>query len=564
MLNISHQDQFSLRAFSSNLTIEHGISISYLPRFPSVSQIFDALRGGNVGQLDEWIVGSHYPDWADLIEGQETVDIAAIRSGSPEMLDYVLLYGGRNAYRKGPDNIPLPFHLAIELGRADLIDILIKHHVPVDEHDRHGITPLQKALRHRDFVAAESLYCAGAGINIQDVDGNTPLHIAVRNQDRFAVNWLLKRGALPNVQTANDRSTPLHYAVHSGNVNVAVDLMTYGAWHNLQNERRCSPRQLAFDYKHVWLLMVMDQNAAHARECLRKSIPIETSYEIRKKGAVASFAVEPEMMRLLNIGDEVIRTTRQGIVHIGNQMLHTEIYNGSNTERLLKMRQLRLSMPYQNPDPLWQSLATARLAVAMGVGNCRELASNVFFELLPKLGAHYTIELVAHDVYDHVFVIVRTDEHEVMVVDAWPTYPHATRPLDFHMLDHDVRKEIYGMEDQEGGSNLNNSRIVDILNAQMNSGPNVSRGSYKNIHSTHGFRVALSMPGMEGNESRITQVDCAKEDIDKWAEELCKEQEFVCIFQHEIASVTALGRQVLWPTCLGGPVRYYEVPEPGS
>jgi ankyrin repeat protein len=561
MLHISRNEQVFLQRTTRNAQISSEISFSILQRFPSCKQIFAALRSGDVDQLAEWCGGGQRPDWTTLIDDRQTVDIAAVCSGNAMMVDYVLKHGGCHAYRNGPADTGPPYQLAIRLGFTDVVDVLIEHGLPVDEHDAGGITPLQTALIHKDHASAQKLVRAGAGINTQDFRGNTPLHFAVRTRDWPAVTWLLQQGALPNAQSAGDRWTPLHHAIFFGDVQIAEKLMHYGAWRNLRDDMGLSPLQLAFNYEHYPLETVLVRNADRARECLRQSLPVECSMELRDKHPVASIAVDPELIALLAIGDRAIRAARRSVLYIGNQELYTEISGGLNTKRLLQMRQLRSLMPYPKSRSLQSDIAVSRLAIAMEVGNCRELAEIAFFELLPVLGDRYTIDLVAHDVYDHVFVVVSRDEREAMVVDPWPIYPHATRPLDFHMLDPDrLREESYRKEDQEQGSNADGPRIIDILNAQMNNGSNFSSGVYGNVEPLSGFRVTRHARGIKGNQSAIQKLELAKAEVDVWAKELRRQRDYVAIFRYETNNLHIFSRQVLWPTCLGGPIRYYEDP----
>jgi hypothetical protein len=563
MLLISPQDSFSLTQASADLRISGQCSFSYLQTVPGQKQIFDALRAGNVERLEQWIKDGACPDWADLVDNGETVDIAAVCSGSAPMVDFVLLNGGLNAYRRGPPGIEPPYHVAITHGYAHVIDVLTNHvQVSLEEHDRNGLTPLLLALAIRDYVSAEKLYRAGAGINTQDFDGDTPLHFAVSIQNRIMVNWLLERGALPNTQNAQGSWSPLHFAVFTHAASLAADLMRYGAWCELRDADGFSPWEIACNSKDISLCMALRLNAEWSHRCLRETLAIDHSMALRATRAVAAFAVDPHSKSLLDIGDEVIRLIRTQIPVVGNQHLHAEIFDSFNTKKLLQMRQLRSLFPYGTSDPMLRDIARWRLAVAMGVGNCSELARGAFYELLLRLDDRYTIELISHSDNDHVFVVVRTKAYEQMVVDPWPVYPHATRPVDYYMLQQDVRKEIYFADNEEGLSGINGTRIVDILNAQQVDAVSSKGGSAFEIGATTGFTVAATMQGIKGSRGMELELNNAIRDADKWAKALCFHQEYVTVFQNEIDSVSAYYRQVLWPTCLGGPVRYYVDTQP--
>jgi ankyrin repeat protein len=95
---------------------------------------------------------------------------------------------------------------------------------------------LTRAIASGDLNTMESLLSAGANPDLPDPNGQTPLSfaIAVVNQPR-AVEMLLAFHADPNGplnirQRGNPfPETPLHYAVHSGNVRVASLLIANGA-----------------------------------------------------------------------------------------------------------------------------------------------------------------------------------------------------------------------------------------------------------------------------------------------------------------------------------------------
>ncbi|UOX38727.1 ankyrin repeat containing protein [Finch poxvirus] len=110
----------------------------------------------------------------------------------------------------------------------DIIALLIKHGVSINEQDDLGKTPLHHSVINRRKDVIKILLNMGADINVIDDCIGSPLHYAVSRNDIDTTKILLERGA--NVNIVNDHiDTVLNTAVASKNKTIVNLLLKYGA-----------------------------------------------------------------------------------------------------------------------------------------------------------------------------------------------------------------------------------------------------------------------------------------------------------------------------------------------
>uniref|UniRef100_A0AAT9UQM9 Ankyrin repeat containing protein n=1 Tax=Apapanepox virus TaxID=3049969 RepID=A0AAT9UQM9_9POXV len=110
----------------------------------------------------------------------------------------------------------------------DIITLLIKHGVSINEQDDLGKTPLHHSVINRRKDVIKILLNMGADINVIDDCIGSPLHYAVSRNDIDTTKILLERGA--NVNIVNDHiDTVLNTAVASKNKTIVNLLLKYGA-----------------------------------------------------------------------------------------------------------------------------------------------------------------------------------------------------------------------------------------------------------------------------------------------------------------------------------------------
>ena len=119
---------------------------------------------------------------------------------------------------KANPNIPnpdgyYPLHICKNVRMTAL---LLECHASVHARNKHGWTPLHRAVYDRQPAQVELLLKHKADPNAADKDHQTPLHMAAMQQDPENVQLLLQSRADPNLRNLFLHKTPLHNAARSG------------------------------------------------------------------------------------------------------------------------------------------------------------------------------------------------------------------------------------------------------------------------------------------------------------------------------------------------------------
>lgn len=117
---------------------------------------------------------------------------------------------------------------AIEKGRDDVVEILIRHKTDVDQVDTLGNTPLYLAFEQKSLQVAYQLIDAGANVNAT-IPGKFPLlHQAIQMQNLVMVHKLLQNGASATVESP-DKLSPLHRAILKKDYEIIKMILRYDA-----------------------------------------------------------------------------------------------------------------------------------------------------------------------------------------------------------------------------------------------------------------------------------------------------------------------------------------------
>jgi ankyrin repeat protein len=183
------------------------------------------------GYLDlaQWLV-SHRADVNAPDHDEGTVlHYAAVVDHSPKLdiLRFFLSKGANvDARRKGTET---PLHVAVFLGRADVVTVLLEHGADVHARGYFGQTPMHLSSFPQGYPEIIKILLAhGANINERQNNQATPLRLAAMGGNAAIVALLLDRGADFRLADATG-ATPLHYAAQSGNRDAASLLLTHGA-----------------------------------------------------------------------------------------------------------------------------------------------------------------------------------------------------------------------------------------------------------------------------------------------------------------------------------------------
>ena len=117
----------------------------------------------------------------------------AATDGDAETVRLLLARGVDVDWKEGDVARETALHVASQLGRMEIVDMLLKAGAQVDHLYLQGQTPLHAAASSGHDAVARVLLLQGARLNCVDNEGNTPLHYAAR-YGRTEVVRLLIRG----------------------------------------------------------------------------------------------------------------------------------------------------------------------------------------------------------------------------------------------------------------------------------------------------------------------------------------------------------------------------------
>lgn len=91
-------------------------------------------------------------------------------------------------------------HVAAQKGHGSVLQILIEHHVDINERDTNGVTALHLAVENGHEATARLLLQHGADMNACDHQGRSPFYLAVSLGDEDVVRMFLMYGADPRLR----------------------------------------------------------------------------------------------------------------------------------------------------------------------------------------------------------------------------------------------------------------------------------------------------------------------------------------------------------------------------
>ena len=201
------------------------------------------------GYLDlaEWLVDHHASVNALDHEEGTVLHRAVIDDRSPhlKMLRFLLSKGANvDARRKG---VETPLHIAVYLGRADVVNLLLQHGADVHARNNFGQTPMHLASFPQGYPEIVRILLAhGGSIDERQNNRATPLHLASMGHNPEVMALLLDRHANFRLADATG-ATPLHYAAQSGNQEAVLRLLDRGADANARDFDNHTPLWLALN-----------------------------------------------------------------------------------------------------------------------------------------------------------------------------------------------------------------------------------------------------------------------------------------------------------------------------
>ncbi|KAJ3028519.1 UNVERIFIED_CONTAM: hypothetical protein HDU68_001515 [Siphonaria sp. JEL0065] len=172
---------------------------------------------------------------------KETCLHLAADMGRVEVIE-LLLENGANADAK--DSISMtPLHLAAQHGYLEIVRALVDHGAKVEPKDSQGQSPFYFAIKNEHIPVAEYLASKGATVRCTDAYGQTCAFVATIDGRLESLKFLAKHGVPLDAENPEDGSTPLVYAVSQDLPEVVQYLLENGA---NKNKARSKSEQNAF------------------------------------------------------------------------------------------------------------------------------------------------------------------------------------------------------------------------------------------------------------------------------------------------------------------------------
>jgi hypothetical protein len=198
---------------------------------PQVGNIF------NVGAMEPTVDKNvNAPDYKQLLaEAIEKKDAALFRKS---------VQNGAGSEITGADGGNV-FHLIDDkLADEEIVSILAKNGISIDEKDNYGNSPLHNAVLSGNNDYARILINQRANLNIKNILGLSPLHVATFLNNEEVVNQMLIKGAEIDLK-GNSGYTPLHIASEMNHIGLAKDLLYMGANLRIKTDQKLTPKSIA-------------------------------------------------------------------------------------------------------------------------------------------------------------------------------------------------------------------------------------------------------------------------------------------------------------------------------
>ncbi len=127
-----------------------------------------------------------------------------------------LIDEGSDVNIQAPGGLKTALHLAVELNRPTMVDVLIRADANINAKTRNGTTPLHVAAQNGRVALIEKLVGAGATVDVFSEIGCTPLHEAAANGHQEATLKLLKLKANAGIKDRRYHLTAANLAQANG------------------------------------------------------------------------------------------------------------------------------------------------------------------------------------------------------------------------------------------------------------------------------------------------------------------------------------------------------------
>ncbi len=199
--------------------ISNGANPSAADRTEHVTALHLAAKLDNP-EIMKILLGECVKVNAAMTNGSTPLFVAAYY-GKAENVDLLLKKKANIALAKNnPHRLSL-LYVATMNGHLNVVNILLKQGVDINETCLYGRTALYAAVKRGHLAVARRLLAQGANPDIANTSGRSPLHIAAKRPDAEMTRLLLAYNANPDTELIRSGLTPMALAQRHGNEDVA-------------------------------------------------------------------------------------------------------------------------------------------------------------------------------------------------------------------------------------------------------------------------------------------------------------------------------------------------------
>lgn len=187
----------------------------------------------------------------------------------------LMLNNGFDANIRRTVRHPTALHIAVFLGRADIVKVLLDHGADISAVEHNGYNALQRAVHKNHVEIALLLIERGSPLlHKQKCSSTTVLHMATSKGNLKIVKALIRKGKdvgqlLPMLQATNQWGlTALHHAARGGSLEIVQILVESGADIDARNFDQETPLIFAalFSSLDVMRYLVAQGSDVHAKD----------------------------------------------------------------------------------------------------------------------------------------------------------------------------------------------------------------------------------------------------------------------------------------------------------
>jgi hypothetical protein len=227
-----------------------------------------------------------------------------------------------------------PLFMAIRTNSPSTIRTLLENNANINRRDSQGNSVLHTAVRWNALESTELLLAQRIDINSHSLNGNTALHDAIIFGMTNIESLLIREGS--NLEARNiDGNTPLMEAVRSGFTASAERLIQNRADVNTRNIRGDTPLHIAVSMENIPLVNIL----------LRMGVSIHARNTRNRTPFQLSLTISPEMVSTLLSGDRINVSD-----DMGNSPLHIALQERASENMITSIigRGLRINVVDSN------------------------------------------------------------------------------------------------------------------------------------------------------------------------------------------------------------------------